>query len=168
MERDYSLLRPFDMEAAKAGAMCCWGADRRLKYIGPSTRDTAECFQWVDGSLAGRFETYQTEDVRMAPLAWVEGRPVYEGDVLYSSFFRGEFVVTGTDGQGQFKAGELSDNHATRFCSCSWTAPASGRQVALLAYLSSAGYLMWRDVTSGKPAGCRRVPSEDKTVEVQS
>ena len=78
-EKDYSLLRPFDLEAAKRGEKVIW-------------RDGIECVASVldgDGSLIigwhknGHVGMWSAEELRMAPLAWVEGKPVYKGDVLY-------------------------------------------------------------------------------------
>lgn len=84
-EKDFSLLRPFNEEAAKAGAECCWSHDGlKLRYVGECTSiSNVGCFQWLEGDNKGTFETYLERDIRMAPLAWVEGRPVYPGDVLY-------------------------------------------------------------------------------------
>ena len=57
--KDYSLLRPFDLEAAKRG----------------------EPILWIDHPI--RWVALSDKELRMAPLCWVEGRPVYKGDVLY-------------------------------------------------------------------------------------
>ena len=123
----------------------------------------------ADGRYYIKFPQY----FRMVPLAWVEGRPVYKGDVLYSSFFHGMeeckdgvFEVTGIDGHGQFLAGKLSKNHATQFESCSWNPPKVKRQVKLLAYLDHE-QLFWLRETASPKWPAVRVPSEDKTVEVE-
>lgn len=84
--KDYSLLRPFDLEAAKAGEIVQWYQDNStLEYIGPSTSlGEAGCFKWLSGEdTTGTYEGYKAEQLRMAPLAWVEGKPVYKGDILY-------------------------------------------------------------------------------------
>lgn len=78
-QRDYSLLRPFDLEAAKCGEGVLWNNHP---------------VRWVDLAEAPRNQlsivehgcglSYATKDeLRMAPLCWVEGRTVYKGDVLY-------------------------------------------------------------------------------------
>ena len=93
--KDYSLLRPFDLEAAKNGALVCWMyEDGPLRYIGKATcgADTA-CFEWIGGTHKGTFETYPNTNLRMSPLCWVEGRPVYPGDVLYWNCGGAEFTV---------------------------------------------------------------------------
>ena len=83
--KNYSLLRPFDLEAAKRGELVCWGdGDGPLRYVGKATGGAyAACFEWIGGTHNGTFETYARGDLRMAPLCWVEGRPVYKGDTLY-------------------------------------------------------------------------------------
>lgn len=87
-QKDYSLLRPFDLEAAKRGELLCdvearvfWsyvaGPDSLSKYI-----------LKVDHAPMSNGEfTYPTSaaPLRMAPLCWVEGKPVYKGDVLYQN-----------------------------------------------------------------------------------
>ena len=80
-EKDYSLLRPFDLEAAKAGA--------KLFCINSKNGET-ECtfIQKAGDELCIHFERFgfsihdETDSLRMAPLCWVEGKPVYSGDVL--------------------------------------------------------------------------------------
>ena len=81
-EKDYSLLRPFDLDAAKAGA--------KLFCINSKNGET-ECtfIQKAGDELCIHFEMYgfsihdETDSLRMAPLCWVEGKPVYPGDVLW-------------------------------------------------------------------------------------
>lgn len=80
-EKDYSLLRPFDLEAAKAGA--------KLFCINSKNGET-ECtfIQKAGDELCIHFERFgfsihdETDSLRMAPLCWVKGRPVYPGDAL--------------------------------------------------------------------------------------
>lgn len=145
-KRDYSLLRPFDLEAAKAGALltCCPSpAANHLfdgapvwKYVAGPDVDGRILVEFIK---TGRFASLsRPESFRMSPLAWVEGRPVYKGDVLYSKHFAtaianplpdaGKFTVTGFqdygDGSGCLAAGEVSPHHSTLPSSCSWTKPA--------------------------------------------
>lgn len=91
--KDYSLLRPFDLEAAKAGAPLFEIYMHRSKvktdeeistYIaGPNNLN-----EYVISYPTNGYMTYtdSIKDVRMAPLAWVEGKPVYKGDVLYQYY----------------------------------------------------------------------------------
>ena len=96
--KDYSLLRPFDLEAAKNGALLTGGAGTAhffdgtaaWKYIaGPDVEGNV----LVEIICSGRFNLFPAECFCMAPLCWVEGRPVYSGDVLYWDCGGAEFTV---------------------------------------------------------------------------
>lgn len=90
-EKDYSLLRPFDLEAAKAGA--------KLFCINSKNGET-ECtfIQKAGDELCIHFERFgfsihdETDSLRMAPLCWVEGKPVYPGDVLWQTTLAGDVL----------------------------------------------------------------------------
>jgi len=82
-QKDYSLLRQFDLEAAKRGEKICEEkAEQFFTYVaGPSSEK-----EYIFNDFKGRFVTATTPEGngwRMSPLCWVEGRPVYNGDVLY-------------------------------------------------------------------------------------
>lgn len=75
---NYELLRPFDLEAAKAGEEICWSTlPLSVKFIGV-TSDGKIAYESVNE--AGF--TY-AKQFCMKPLAWIEGKPVYKEDVLY-------------------------------------------------------------------------------------
>ena len=78
-DKDYSLLRPFSEAAAKRGEAICSGYDGEIvKFIaGPDA--VGNCCVLPDG---GEFGFHKALLLAMAPLAWVEGKPVYKGDVL--------------------------------------------------------------------------------------
>lgn len=90
MENDYSLLRAFDEERAKAGEAICFAGSRKvvLYIAGPDKAANIVCD--VDGYLRDYFHTA----LRLAPLCWVEGKPVYKGDVLWH-IHHGRVTVTG-------------------------------------------------------------------------
>lgn len=76
--KDYSLLRPFDLEAAKRGEAITDSCGGNVVYIdGPDAGGNYAV------RIDGHFAVGSNERLRMAPLCWVEGRPVYKGDVLY-------------------------------------------------------------------------------------
>lgn len=88
MGKDYSLLRAFDLEAAKRGEAICWRADGEPpKYfnVTPAGNIIANFTAVTDGE-----NLWGPHDFRMLPLAWVRVskddptlRPIYPGDVLY-------------------------------------------------------------------------------------
>lgn len=174
-QKDYSLLRPFDLDAAKRGEPICFKDDGQLAtFLGESDQvENDICLRWEEtfGSVeSGKCAMLGRNLISMAPLCWVEGKPVYKGDVLYSKFFQGMpecadgiFEVTGFE-DGQFRAGKLSDEHATKVWSCSW--PKVEREVKLLAYLTGEN-LVWKRCGAEVPDFYIRVPSEDKVIEIE-
>lgn len=79
MSKDYSLLRPFDLEKAKQGEPICWYLNSMVVlFVGISinkevvykNQDDFICFTNAD-------------KIKMAPLCWLEDKPVYKGDILY-------------------------------------------------------------------------------------
>lgn len=78
-DKDYSLLRPFDLEAAKRGEeICLNGTAESATYIaGPDKGANIVC------DVDGYFKEYFHTALRMKPICLVEGRPVYKGDVLW-------------------------------------------------------------------------------------
>ena len=84
-EKDYSLLRPFDLEAAKAGAKVCWHEDGEVAVDVMFVRDRViplfeMCFSEERAAVFTHDDSRRY--LRAAPLCWVEGKPVYPGDVL--------------------------------------------------------------------------------------
>ena len=127
--KDYSLLRPFDLEAAKRGEPIMGiNLNWPIIFCGTTTNGQVIFVEYTDKSGGDQ----EVDNIRMAPLAWVEGKPVYTGDVLYSSFFKehpsdkenltGHFVVGGYGTDMQiYKATDAS--FRTTINSCSWNKP---------------------------------------------
>ena len=85
-EKDYSLLRPFDLEAAKAGAKVCWHEDGEVAVDVMFVRDRViplfeMCFSKDRAAVFTHDDSRRY--LRAAPLCWVEGKPVYPGDGLW-------------------------------------------------------------------------------------
>ena len=90
VQRQYSLLREFNLEQAEAG-------DEILHLLSPSFIYTEVIheveFKGVTSNLQEVFledkqgEGYccGTQRIKMKPLCWLEGKPVYKGDVLYEN-----------------------------------------------------------------------------------
>jgi len=163
-------LRPFDLEAAKAGVpvQLIGHTPIKMTYVAGPDSAGKYIFTVPDGRFT-RPESCEVERLRMAPLAWLEGRPVYKGDRLYSSFFDELFIVGGVTSSGSdyLTAPEISDQANTDIKRCTWEAPKpKTEKVRLLAYLTLTGALIWRDARGGGGDDYRRVPGEDKEVEV--
>ena len=79
MTKDYTLLRPFDLEAAKAGERCCDNqCCNEKEYIDGPDRYGVLVF------LSNDSYTLSTPPyLRMKPLCWIEGKPVYKGDMVW-------------------------------------------------------------------------------------
>lgn len=148
-ENDYTLLRHFDLEAAKRGEAICDVA-RNYEVV------TFAAEAGSDGNHAVRLPSMnivfaKSSNLRMAPLAWVEGRPVYKGDVLYGKSSGRKYTADGSENTLDF----------------TWTPPKpKTKQVKLLAYFDGTR-LFWQSATSSFTCGWKRVPSEDKTIKVE-
>lgn len=86
MKRNLNLLRPFDLEAAKRGVPLTQDdyllGEPTWKYAcGPDTNGRIMATIISSGGFIA--EPTHTKVFKMAPLAWVDGKPVYEGDTLY-------------------------------------------------------------------------------------
>lgn len=131
-EKDYSLLRPFDLDAAKRGEAICANMGEPLVFVAEAGPDGDHCVRLGNWHVsAGNLATCESHHLRMAPLCWVEGKPVYKGDVLYSSFFKhhpcdvnnetGSFVVGGLNGDLLYKHCDIA--FKTKPTSCTWNPP---------------------------------------------
>ena len=80
-EKDCSLLRPFDLEvaAAKRGEVVWSATGGDVAYIAGPNHLESIVVQWPDG----RFSITTISNLSMKPLCWVEGKPVYKGDLLW-------------------------------------------------------------------------------------
>lgn len=163
-KNDFSLLRPFDIAAAKDGEPVCWDTGDYFsgRYLAGPDRSGEVAFEDNEGDLYLR----NASKYRMAPLCWIEGKPVYKGDVLYSKFFGGTFEATGLDHLQQIKAEKIGICAATCIDSCTWTPPKVKREVKLLAYLD-ADQLFWLRETVQPKWPAVRVPLEDMVVTVE-
>lgn len=164
-ENDFSLLRPFDLEAAKRGEAICWYDGDKCTFVAEGDDEGGHCIRRENETLV----LVRKSALGMAPLAWVEGRPVYKGDVLWntqgdrSAIYVVEFVdgwLRGTSSEPEVRHSQSTPNRLT------WTPPKpKTKQVKLLAWLSSDRLHLMIEGTC-IPAKWKRAPSEDKTIEV--
>lgn len=100
-DKNTNKLRPFNLEDALSGAKICdWYGVSIHSLASPVPDRDGEFIVWSDHE-GGLIEFKDKRSLRMAPLFWVEGDPVYRGDVLYStvSHYKGEErTVTGCEG----------------------------------------------------------------------
>lgn len=91
--KDYSLLRKFDLEMVKCGWDMLYNLDGELKDCSYVTHHLSPIEEYVFniedhgfivvGASCANTHHQTLDYVKMKPLAWVEGKPVYKGDVLY-------------------------------------------------------------------------------------
>lgn len=127
-DKDYSLLRPFDLEAAKRGD--------EFVFISPGTGEqkTRKLVAEKNGHLVVDYgDTFQITTIdfaadgyRMAPLCWVEGRPVYKWDVLWHTARGAEVIADKVSSHGSLiepacTAGDYLSN-------LTWTPPKVKRE----------------------------------------
>lgn len=147
-EKDYSLLRPFDLEAAKAGEAICWHEDG----------DVALDVMFIRDRVVPVFENAFTEKLeqvafftqsecgvylRMAPLCWVEGKPVYKGDVLY--YERGKIEIEGVSSWLSCEVMRSKFGFNIKASCLTWTPPNVKREgwIAVQTGNPCFGYAAW-------------------------
>lgn len=169
-EKDFSLLRPFDLEAAKRGEKIHDVFGGAVVFIdGP---DAGGKFALrIDGHFASAYG----DQLRMAPLCWVEGRPVYKGDVLYARKYNMDgaekHYVDRLDDDGkkvwQDEKRDDAETGYARIEMLTWTPPKVRREIKLLAFIDGGGALRWVREDYWNDAPYTRIPSEDKVIEVE-
>lgn len=149
------LLKPFDIKAAKCGEEVLYvyttGNTEDTKFVAEAGIDGDHACRDTEGNIFLANE----EDLRMRPLAWVEDRPVYKGDVLYWK------------DDGMVHEPYLGTDKIT--ASLTWTKPEpvkKTRTVKFLGWMSGSGELVWY-ADDKVWNNWERVPSEDKTCEVE-
>jgi len=126
-KKDCSLLRPFDLVEAKAGNRIAWhiNGDEGDLVAGPDI-DGRICIDWEgkrrgDRGLVVCDAILEAKYLRIAPLCWVEGRPVYKGATLhYINQPDRDFTVHGIT-----KNGTLTNErgHGENAACLTWTQP---------------------------------------------
>lgn len=127
-KKDYSLLRPFDLEAAKRGEKICTDELEDVQYVAGPDEYTNVVVK------TGPYFILQKHRLRMTPIAWVEGRPIYNGDVLYclSNYANWADIERGYE----FKVSKKAENEDAlfdgewwlAFTDLTWTKPKQKRE----------------------------------------
>ena len=85
-KKDLSLLHPFNLEKAKSGeGICFFDCDEvMITYVGSNKEGTN--FFKVESHDADVYQgKIDSIYLRMKPLCWLEGKPVYKGDKLWNT-----------------------------------------------------------------------------------
>lgn len=78
----FSLLRPFDKDAAERGEAVCIASGGAVRWLGRSGNGRENIVERMTEGVGNVVKYAPDEWLRMAPLCWVEDKPVYKGDVL--------------------------------------------------------------------------------------
>lgn len=173
MNNNYSLLRPFDLDAAKNGEPICLADGGSAKFLAhepghPYLKDWGViviCPQGIS-TYSEKGQRWQEEptkhDLRMAPLCWIEGKPVYKDDKLWHKQLRSVVMAHHMRSSGTLCD---KDNCGTYLENLTWEIPK--KQLKFLAYIDRSGHLFWRKEGLEAPPDYLRVPSEDKIIELE-
>lgn len=131
-KKDYNLLRPFDLEAARRGEKICDLKQQNISKLLFSHKNGV-VLEWEDGEvLTYGFQDSQTgtENLFMAPLCWIEGRPVYKGDVLCtkSGYVTGHRVDEMLGDQLWMRSDDYKENGFIIIKDATWTKPKQKRE----------------------------------------
>jgi len=168
---DYTKLRSYDTNSAKEGdKVCC------VTGVGTSPLRTGEVLavkhnqlviDWADArtfTVQGKTDYHQ---IKLFPLCWVEEKPVYAGDILYSKELRNGDPCK-IQGMTLFTVSDVTYTCKDRFCqthfkNLTWTKPVVTANINGFDVLApeteppKEGTLYWIPVVSAKElASCAR------------
>lgn len=89
---DTTLLRPLTLDDIKPGTLVTWMiGDKEVDWgkivYGPVEKGQEFVVNWKeDGLIIHALSSATTKNLHLTPLAWVEDKPVYPGDVLYGKW----------------------------------------------------------------------------------
>lgn len=89
MSKDLNLLRPFNLELAKAGEPITTAKGNWCRFIGVLSSSKVV----VEDNYNSY--TFEQSNLRMAPICWIEDKPVYKGDILYIKDINQTDIVVG-------------------------------------------------------------------------
>jgi len=108
---DLTLLRDFNLEDAKAGAAICSGSLMTdLTFIAAYKNSV-----FVELSVKCDALLLHSDEVKMKPLFWLEGSPVYKGDIVYHNH-AGKGIVTSAENYEVIGVKFNNDNYASACC----------------------------------------------------
>ena len=107
MKNNTDLLRPFDLEAAQRGEPILWGGQfEPATFVARARKGKTNIIEraGMHAGLLDHVEYAPDEYLHMAPLCWVEGRPVYKGDRLWCKLYNEWVTATGSRLDGVLNA----------------------------------------------------------------
>ncbi len=134
---DATLLRPLTLDDIKPGTLVTrligdkevdWG---EIVY-GPVEKGQEFVANWKeDGLVVHSLTSATTKNLHLTPLAWVEDKPVYPGDVLYGKWpdaEKGGYVVGDTLARGRFLTDDKGIVLTDSVERLTWTPPKAKHQ----------------------------------------
>lgn len=162
MEKDYSLLRPFDLEAVKHGEKICNSeGDELWDYVAGPDAHGILCVEVKSAKSLLCNSGTSSRYFRIAPLAWVEGKPVYRGDTVYTK--EGRAVVV----KEMYHDHALTDGEWVVSCEyATWQKPKTKREGWMNLYESGENYVYPTKLRADSQAtfariGCIRIEWEE-------
>lgn len=156
MTFDYTLLRDLDKQLLKPGDSIIWKVTGGfVTYLGGPDRFNHVAVE-LSTVKSSKISLEPASHFCMPPLAWVEGKPVYEGDMLYDKRFS-----ENTDGvviDGSFGNRLTANERIFKTEELTWTKPKVKKSgwVVLFPILSNGAYI----------AGTSRVyPSKEEAIK---
>lgn len=168
-KKDFSLLRPFDLDAAKDGQQVCYehGGDGVIKYLDGPDNTCRIAYEGPDN----RFYVGPVDAFRMAPLCWLEGSPVYKGDALYDKEYGERQVVRHLVAHDTLATYQPRKDGAFVICleDATWTPPKVKRKVSLLGFIhcSTKEVLLREKSNFNNKVFWERFPQIDTTIEIE-
>lgn len=172
--KDFSLLRPFDLDAVKDGQQVCYehGGDGVIKYLAGPDNTCRIAYEGPDN----RFYVGPVDAFRMAPLCWVRTsveddtlKPVYKGDVLWHKCGK-EVNKVIADSLGDYKTPSIFEKGSGigwHIECLTFTPPKVKRKVKMLGYKDVFdGGILLRGVVIEDQSYWERFPQIDTTIEI--
>lgn len=177
-KKDFSLLRPFDMEAAKSGEAVCWYIDGEVPDEFHVSKGGNITVIWKDEDQFVVWTKNETRDYfRMAPLCWVRTsvedgtlKPVYKGDVLWHKYGKEVNKVIADSLSDYITPSILEKGSGIGWhIEClTFTPPKVKREIKMLGYKDVFdGGILLRDVVIEDQSYWKRFPQIDTTIEIE-
>lgn len=135
LHQDKSLLRPFDLEKAKSGdRVCTYATTTALRHVAGPDAGGRHVFEIVSNESPSKgFLTNPQEEphLRMLPLAWVEGKPVYAGDTVWNTRGSKSGILVSHFDKGGYLAGTNPERGGTSMSRpdlLTWAKPKTTRE----------------------------------------